>query len=87
MLDSPLAHPPGSRTVLARNLAAIPAAGLVVLVSDNAHRSNFAPFATTQRKLALDLVHAHSDQIERDHAALAEAVTGWHVKEEFSDGN
>jgi uncharacterized protein (DUF2252 family) len=55
MLASPFAFLRGSATVMAHDLAATPATGLIVQACGDAHLSNFGTFATPERTQVFDL--------------------------------
>jgi uncharacterized protein (DUF2252 family) len=55
MLASPFAFLRGSATVMAHDLAATPATGLIVQACGDAHLSNFGTFATPERNQVFDL--------------------------------
>jgi uncharacterized protein (DUF2252 family) len=55
MLASPFAFLRGSATVMANDLAATPATGLIVQACGDAHLSNFGTFATPERNQVFDL--------------------------------
>jgi uncharacterized protein (DUF2252 family) len=55
MLESPFAFLRGSAVVMARDLAATPATGILVQACGDAHLANFGSFATPERKLVFDL--------------------------------
>jgi uncharacterized protein (DUF2252 family) len=55
MIASPFAFLRGSATVMAHDLAATPATGLIVQACGDAHLSNFGTFATPERNQVFDL--------------------------------